>query len=31
MFFSAQHKVLTLKELGTNWWENYPTHKEATT
>ena len=29
MFFSAQHKVLTLKELDTHWWENYPTRKEA--
>lgn len=31
MFFSAQHKALTLNELGAHWWENYPTHKEAIT
>ena len=29
MFFSAQHKVLTLKEIHIRWWAIYPTHKEV--
>ena len=29
MFFSVVLKVLTLKELDTYWWENYPTYKGA--